>query len=256
MTGSSKDLAGLRAVVTGSSSGIGRAIALAFAKAGADVVIHYQESKTEAESIANLAEKENVRAFVFQADFRSPEDCDTLVSRSWKTLGGVNIWVNNAGADVLTGPNALLPFDEKFQLLMEIDVKSTIRLSRSVGKLMKSNMKDGLILNMGWDQAETGMEGDAGELFSCVKGGIMAFSRSLALTLAPEVRVNCLAPGWIRTSWGEKASAEWQDRVLDETPLCRWGTPEDVAAAAHFLASPSAAYLTGQTIRINGGAIR
>ena len=114
----------------------------------------------------------------------------------------------------------------------------------------------GVILNMGWDQAETGMEGDSGELFTAVKSAVMAFSRSLALSLAPAVRVNCLAPGWIRTAWGETASARWQTRVLGETPLARWGTPQDVAAAARWLVSPAAAFVTGQVLRVNGGAVR
>jgi NAD(P)-dependent dehydrogenase (short-subunit alcohol dehydrogenase family) len=84
----------------------------------------------------------------------------------------------------------------------------------------------------------------------------MAFSRSLARTLAPHVRVNCLAPGWIRTAWGEHASPAWQQRVQRETPLERWGTPEDVAAAATWLVSPAASFVTGQIIRVNGGAVR
>jgi 3-oxoacyl-[acyl-carrier protein] reductase len=84
----------------------------------------------------------------------------------------------------------------------------------------------------------------------------MAFTKSLALSLAPEVRVHCLAPGWIQTAWGRGASAAWQERVLRETPLRRWGTPADVAAAARWLASRAAQYLTGQVIRVNGGAVR
>ena len=84
----------------------------------------------------------------------------------------------------------------------------------------------------------------------------MAFTRSLALSLAPTVRVNALAPGWIKTAWGEGASPAWHDRVLRETPLARWGTPEDVAQAACFLVSPGAAFLTGQIIRVNGGSVR
>ena len=109
---------------------------------------------------------------------------------------------------------------------------------------------------MGWDQAETGMEGDSGELFAATKGAIMAFTRSLALSLAPSVRVNAVAPGWIKTAWGESASAAWQERVLRETPLARWGTPEDVARVARFLVGPDAAFLTGQVVRVNGGAVR
>nr|MCU0706596.1 SDR family oxidoreductase [Fimbriiglobus sp.] len=79
---------------------------------------------------------------------------------------------------------------------------------------------------------------------------------SLAVSLAPQVRVNCLAPGWVRTAWGEQASHEWQERVRNETPLGVWGLPEDIAAAAVWLASPAAKFVTGQTIRINGGAVR
>jgi 3-oxoacyl-[acyl-carrier protein] reductase len=141
------------------------------------------------------------------------------------------------------------------QGLWQVDVRATLLLSRDVGRRMKERGR-GVILTMGWDQAETGMEGDSGQLFGATKAAIMAFTRSLALSLAPEVRVNCVAPGWIRTAWGEHASALWQDRVRRETPLLRWGTPEDVAQTARWLASPAAQFITGQIIRVNGGAIR
>jgi 3-oxoacyl-[acyl-carrier protein] reductase len=100
------------------------------------------------------------------------------------------------------------------------------------------------------------MEGDSGELFAAAKNAIMGLTRSLALNLAPKVRVNCIAPGWIRTAWGEEASDAWQQRVLRETPLKRWGTPDDVGRVARFLASDDAAYLTGQVVNVNGGAVR
>jgi 3-oxoacyl-[acyl-carrier protein] reductase len=114
----------------------------------------------------------------------------------------------------------------------------------------------GSIVTMGWDQAETGMEGDSGEVFAATKGAIMAFTRSLASSLAPEVRVNALAPGWIKTAWGDQASPNWQARVLRETPMARWGTPDDVAQAARFLVDPASSFFTGQIVRVNGGAIR
>jgi 3-oxoacyl-[acyl-carrier protein] reductase len=128
-------------------------------------------------------------------------------------------------------------------------------LARDIGRRMKEQGR-GVILNMGWDQAETGMEDDSGELFAAAKGAVMAFTKSLARSLAPQVRVNCLAPGWIRTAWGSEASEQWQQRAVREAPLARWGTPEDVAAAALWLASPAASFITGQIIRVNGGAVR
>ncbi|HRX78742.1 MAG TPA: SDR family oxidoreductase, partial [Pirellulaceae bacterium] len=128
--------------------------------------------------------------------------------------------------------------------------------SRLVGDRMKQrdrNKRDAVILNLGWDQAEHGMAGDSGEMFAAVKGAVMAFSKSLAQSLAPRVRVNCLAPGWIKTSWGDEASEYWQERARRESLLDRWGTPEDVARVAKFLASPAASFISGQIVPVNGG---
>ncbi len=161
----------------------------------------------------------------------------------------------NAGADTLTGGAGKWSFDEKLDALLAVDLKATMRLARDIGARMKARGR-GSIITIGWDQAETGMEGDSGQLFAAAKGAVMCFTRSLALSLAPEVRVNCIAPGWIRTAWGETASAVWQERVRRETPLGVWGLPEDVADAAVWLASPSARFITGQTIRVNGGVVR
>lgn len=251
---SSRPLLGFKALVTGSTSGIGRAIVLALAAAGANVIIHGRRLET-AQAVAAAAAALGVEAGVQIVDLADIEQCRRLVEQVWSQHGPLDIWINNAGADILTGAVHRQPFLDKLQLLFEVDVRATILLSRDVGQRMKQR-GHGVILNMGWDRAEMGMEGDSGELFSATKGAVMAFTRSLAISLAPEVRVNCLAPGWIRTAWGEGASSYWQERVRCETPLGRWGTPEDVAAVACWLASPQANYLTGQIIRINGGAVR
>jgi len=160
--------------------------------------------------------------------------------------------VNNAGADVLTGDASNWTYEQKLDRLWHVDVLGTIRLSRRIGLLMKERGR-GAIINMGWDQAEIGMAGDSGELFAVTKGAVMAFSRSLAQTLAPDVRVNCVAPGWIRTAWGETASEYWQQRAKRESLLARWGMPEDVAHAVRYLASDAASFITGQTLVVNGG---
>jgi 3-oxoacyl-[acyl-carrier protein] reductase len=232
------ELVGLTALVTGSTGGIGKAVAEAFRARGAEVVTHGRRP----------AAGRHVAA-----DLRDPAQCDRLAAEAWGD--GLDILVCNAGADTLTGEAARWPFEKKLDELLAVDLKATMRLSRTLGEKMKARGR-GVILTVGWDQAETGMEGDSGQLFAAVKGAVMGFTRSLALSLAPEVRVNCLAPGWVRTAWGEAASAEWQERVRRETPLGVWGLPEDVAAAAVWLASPAAAFITGQTIRVNGGAVR
>lgn len=169
---------------------------------------------------------------------------------AWRSR--IDIWVNNAGADLLTGAARELSFEDKLERLWRLDVSATVRLSRVIGSHMQVHGR-GAILNVGWDQAATGMEGDSGQLFAAAKGAVMAFTRSLAATLAPTVRVNCVAPGWIRTAWGEQASAYWQQRAVNEAHLRRWGTPEDVARAARFLVSPAAGFITGQILPVNGG---
>jgi 3-oxoacyl-[acyl-carrier protein] reductase len=249
------DLTGRRAVVTGSSSGIGRAIALELARGGADVVVHCVRSLDAARDVASAIKSLGRKCTVLQADLADEAGLPRLVDDAWGALGGVDVWVNNAGADLLTGAGARLAYGAKLQRLFEVDVRATALLSRLAGGRLR-DAGGGVLLNIGWDQADRGMEGESGELFAAAKNAVMGLTRSLALSLAPQVRVNCIAPGWIRTAWGEQASAVWQERVLRETPLGRWGSPDDVAKLARFLASDDAAYLTGQVINANGGAVR
>lgn len=249
------DLKGFRTAVLGSTSGIGRATAVALAEAGADVLVHGRRSREAAEEVAQTVRRLGGRSQVLMADLSDRSEGDRLVEEAWNVWGRLDAWLHIAGADTLTGPAAKLPFDAKLDQLWAVDVVATLRLTRAVGRLMKQQGA-GSIVTMGWDQAETGMEGDSGELFAATKGAVMAFTRSLALSLAPTVRVNAVAPGWIKTAWGESASDAWQERVLRETPLKRWGVPDDVAQVARFLVSPASSFLTGQIVRVNGGAVR
>ncbi len=230
-------------------------MALEFAAAGADVVVHCRRSAAAAEEVAQAIRGLGRRSLVLMADLSHEPTLEGFAQAAWDAWGGVDVWVNNAGADLLTGEDARLPYERKLARLLEVDVRGTILLSRSIGARMRA-AGGGTILNIGWDQAERGMGGESGELFAASKNAIMGFTRSLAVSLAPEVRVNCIAPGWIRTAWGEQAGEKWDRRVLRETPLQRWGTPEDIAHLARFLVSAEAAYITGQVINANGGAVR
>lgn len=246
-----KELAGQAAVVTGSSRGIGRAIALELGRAGAAVLIHGRTGREEAESVAAEVRALGCDVRVVMADLSSHASQDALVEQAfdWRRP---TIWINNAGADVLRAPVARAPFEEKLELLWQLDVAATVRLSRMAGSRMKT-AGGGVIVNLGWDGADRGMAGDSGQLYAAAKGAVAAFSRSLAQSLAPEVRVNCIAPGWIRTGWGEQASEYWQRRAAGESLLGRWGAPEDVARLTRFLVSPAAAFVNAQVIALNGG---
>jgi 3-oxoacyl-[acyl-carrier protein] reductase len=244
-----------KAIVVGASSGIGRSVALALANAGWDVIVHGFHKALETQKLADEIQAMGQRSLPLLANLADSSQVNQLVEQAWNTWDGLDAWLHLAGADILTGSGRHAHFDEKLQMLWQVDVLSTITACRLAGRFMQSQ-GSGSIVTMGWDQAETGMEGDSGELFAATKGAVMAFTRSLSLSLAPLVRVNCIAPGWIKTAWGDHAPAIWQERVLRETPLSRWGLPEDIASACRFLVSPEASFLTGQTIRVNGGAIR
>jgi 3-oxoacyl-[acyl-carrier protein] reductase len=243
-------LTGLRTVVTGASSGIGRAIAVAFAAAGARVGIGFWRSSEAAQALANELGSDHP---LLRADLRTLEGCTSIVQEAFGALRNVDVWVNNAGADVLTGDPGRWPAERKLQALLELDLKATIRCSRLVAARMRPGSS---ILNLGWDRATVdGMAGDDAELFAAVKAGVLGFSKSLARSAAPDVRVNVLCPGWIETAYAAGADRAFYADVAANTPLKRWGQPEDVAAAAVWLASPAAGFVTGQAINVNGGAV-
>ena len=251
VAGDTRPLSGKTALVTGSSSGIGRAMAVALATAGADVHLHTRSNLRGMAEVRQQLLAIGAGGRDFQFDLAEQASSETFV-KAVDESGPVDIWINNAGVDVLTGAAANWSFDEKLAALWAVDVRATMSLSRLIGTKMVAR-GSGTIINIGWDQAEVGMEGDSGQMFATVKGAVMAFTRSLARTLAPKVRVNCIAPGWIRTKWSGEASDYWDRRAKSEALLDRWGTPQDVAAAVVFLASPAASFITGHTLPVNGG---
>jgi 3-oxoacyl-[acyl-carrier protein] reductase len=248
-------LAGLQAVVTGASSGIGRAIAETFAVEGAAVLLTHRASPERAREVADAIKARGGRALVAQADLGTRDACERLVEEAREQLGRLDVWVNNAGVDVLTGEAAAWEWERKLDALLAVDLKGTIACSYAAGEVMRGQEGGGTIVNMSWDHVTTGMAGDDPQLFAAAKGGVLAFSKSLARRLAPEVRVNVLCPGWIETRFAEEADRDFHRSVAEGTPLGRWGRPRDVAAAALYLASPDAAFLTGQAINVNGGVV-
>ncbi len=243
-------LAGMRTVVTGASSGIGRAIASAFAAAGARVGIGFCRSLDAAQA---FADELGPGHRLLQADLSTLHGCAAIVDDAFTAFEHIDVWVNNAGADVLTGEGREWPDERKLEVLIDVDLKATIRCSRLAAARMQPGAS---IINIGWDHATIdGMAGDNPELFAAVKAGVLGFSKSFARSVAPDVRVNVLCPGWVETAFGATVDRDYYNRVAAGTPLGRWGTPQDVAGAAVWLASPAAAFVTGQAINVNGGTV-
>ena len=224
-------LTGLTAVVTGASGGIGSATADALERTGVVVIRHTGRTK---------------------ADFSVPDAADRFVDAVLEQSPKIDIWVNAAGVDLMSSEMKRLTFDDRLRLLMEVDVFATVNMSRRIGCQMKKQ-GGGTIVFFSWDGATYGMVGETAQLYGVAKGAVLGFCRSLAATLAPEVRVRCLSPGWIRTRWGANVSEEFQRLGTNDSLCGRWGEPSEVADAVLFLVSPQSEFVDGIDIRLNGG---
>ncbi|HYG60623.1 MAG TPA: SDR family oxidoreductase [Symbiobacteriaceae bacterium] len=241
-------------VVTGASSGIGRAIALAFGREGWRVAVHCRESLAGARAVAAAIAEADGESRVLQADVSDPGAVARLAEEARAAWGRIDVWVNNAGADILTGSAPAKSPLERLQMLLQTDVTGTFLCCQAVAPILRAQ-GEGLIINMAWDHVVHGMAGIEAELYAAAKGAVWAYSKSLARSLAPTVRVNVLAPGWIKTRFGAEMAESTARRIAQSAPLERWGTPEDVAGVALFLASPAARFITGQTFAVNGGVV-
>lgn len=250
-------LSGKVALITGASSGIGRSIALAYAAAGADVALTFRANRRGAEETAAQARAAGHRVETLKADVALESEVDGLADAVRRSFGRVDVWVNNAGADVLTGDAARRSRVEKLDRLLAVDLRGTVLGSWKAVEVMRAQSPGGgVILNMAWDHVVGGgMKGAYAELFCAAKGGVYAFSRALAHSVAPHIRVNVLGPGWIETAYGNGLDPAVKERIKVSIPLGRWGTADDIAHAAVYLASDAAAYVTGQMLLINGGSV-
>jgi 3-oxoacyl-[acyl-carrier protein] reductase len=251
----STSLTGLAVLITGGSSGIGRAIALAVARAGANVGITYRANHDGAEDVVREVDALGRQAAAFPlqlSDVNAIEECGAAFLERFNRL---DVWINNAGADVLTGDAAKVSEADKLDRLLAVDLRGTMLASWRAAEIMAQQPDGGVIINMSWDHVLSGMPGRNPEMFAAVKGGVLAFSKALARSVAPRVRVNVLAPGWIETAFAGQLDARRHEAIRSSIPLGRWGTPDDVANAAVFLASPAASYMTGQTLLVGGGVV-
>ena len=242
-------------VITGASSGIGRGIALACAHEGADIVVNYRQSADKAAAVVNDIEALGQRAIAVQADMCNSDDIHALIKKTREQFKHVDIWVNNAGADILTGSGADAELHEKLEQLIEVDLKGTIKACWIVAREFEAQ-GHGVFVNMSWDLAMHGFEGSNPQIFAATKAGVLGFTRSLAKSVGPRIRANVISPGWIATAFAEDHMEDdyFQARI-SEIPLARFGRPEDVAAAVVFLASDEASYITGEVIKVNGGLV-
>ena len=195
-------------VVTGASSGIGRAIALACAAAGANIATTYRANRDGADKVVAEITALGRECLTLQVDVTDDEDLAELVVAVRDRFGRVDVWINNAGADILTGDAASLSRLEKLDRLIAVDLRGTMIASWHAAELLAAQDHGGVIINMSWDHVMIGMAGQNPELYSAVKGGVLAFNKSLTHSIAPRVRVNILAPGFIETSFGEAADEQ------------------------------------------------
>ncbi|MBX6369232.1 MAG: 3-oxoacyl-[acyl-carrier-protein] reductase [Rhodospirillales bacterium] len=239
------DLSGKSALVTGASGGIGGAIARALHAQGATVVLH----GTRAEKLEALASELGSRAHVVAADLADPAAPERLAKDAEAAAGGIDILVNNAG---ITRDTLVLRMkDEDWQQVIDVNLSAAFKLSRAALRGMMRK-RWGRIVNI---TSVVGVTGNAGQAnYAAAKAGMIGMTKAIAAELASRgITANCVAPGFIETAMTGKLDEAQRDAAAKAIPMGRFGVPEDVAAAVVYLASPEAAYVTGQTLHVNGG---
>ncbi len=244
-------LDGKVAIVTGAGRGIGRAIALALAREGADVVVNDVDSRL-AEATANEVKSMGRRALSIVADVSNREEVIKMVETAVKAFGKIDILVNNAG--IFSSIPLEDVKEENWDKTMKINLKSVFLCSQAAMKFMKSQ-RSGKIVNIASLAGKVGGM-VAGADYAASKAGVICLTKSLAKQLAPYgINVNAVAPAWIETDMMKDWPKETKEAILRQIPLGRFGKPEEVAEAVVFLVSEGAGFITGATIDINGGIL-
>ena len=244
-------LAGKVALVTGASRGIGKAIACKLAREGAKVIINYNGSKEKAEAVKSEIEAAGRQAEVYQCDVSDYTDCETFIQTVIKEEGSLDILVNNAG---ITKDGLLMKMSEEdFDKVLDINLKGAFNTIRFASRQML-RQKGGRIINM---SSVVGVSGNAGQAnYAASKAGVIGLTKAAARELASRgITVNAIAPGFIETDMTDVLSDKVKEASEAQIPLGHFGKPEDVAAAAAFLASEEARYITGQVLHVDGGMV-
>jgi 3-oxoacyl-[acyl-carrier protein] reductase len=246
-----KLLEGKTAIITGGSRGIGKGIALVFAQHGANVAFTYSSSVESANSLQKELTNYGVKVKSYQSNAADHKESQDLVENVLKDFGSIDVLVNNAG---ITKDNLLMRMgEEDFDKVIEVNLKSVFNMTKAVQRTMLKQRK-GSIINM---SSVVGVKGNAGQSnYAASKAGIIGFSKSIALELGSRnIRINVIAPGFIETEMTAKLDEKTVDVWRNAIPLKRGGVPEDIANACVFLASDLSAYITGQTLNVDGGML-
>ena len=246
-----KLLEGKTAIITGASRGIGKGIALTFAKQGANIAFTYLSSEEKAKGLEDELSAFDIKAKGFKSDASKFEAAQDLADQVMETFGSIDVLVNNAG---ITKDNLLMRMSEEdFDTVMEVNMKSIFNLTKAILRPMLKQ-RSGSIINM---SSVVGVKGNAGQAnYSASKAGIIGFSKSTALELGSRnIRCNVIAPGFIETEMTAKLDENIVKGWTDSIPLKRGGTPEDIANATVFLASDMSAYISGQVLNVCGGML-
>ena len=238
-------------LVTGGSRGIGKEIALKFAKQGYDVIINYVSDKTDTEELKKELEANGGKALIIKADVSNSEQIENLVKTAIETFGKIDVLINNAG---ITKDNLLMRMsEEEFDKVIEVNLKGTFLMTKAVTKYMMKK-RQGSIINL---SSVVGVTGNAGQCnYAASKAGIIGFTKSVAKELASRnIRANAIAPGFITTDMTDVLSDEIKETIQEQIPLKRMGNAKEVAELAYFLGSEQSSYITGQVIHVDGGMV-
>ncbi|TMV51991.1 3-oxoacyl-[acyl-carrier-protein] reductase [Paenibacillus mesophilus] len=242
-------LEGKVAIVTGASRGIGRAIAIGLAEAGADVVVNYAGSEQAAEEVVKHIESLGRRSFKVKADVASSAEVEEMVKQTLDRFQKIDIMVNNAG---ITRDNLIMRMkEEEFDQVINTNLKGVFNCIKAVTRPMMKQ-RSGKIINI---SSVVGVLGNAGQAnYVAAKAGVIGLTKSAARELASRnIAVNAVAPGFIETDMTDKLTQEQRDSMMQQIPLARLGQPEDIARVVRFLASDDSGYMTGQTLHVDGG---